>query len=93
MVVDLPIVIYAFPMHIITSLSVDEILLLRYANRSSNFRCFSSSVKIAPFLLKHMNFVLSEFMQRPMTCGDCSRLCSRDLAWAGALGRNARLST
>ena len=36
LVVNLSIVVHALPMHILTSLSVDEILLPRYMNRSTS---------------------------------------------------------
>ena len=38
MINNLSIVVYAFPMHMLTLLSVDEIWLLRYVNWSTNFR-------------------------------------------------------
>ena len=39
-----------------------------------------------PFCLKHMNSILFAFMKRPIPLAACSRLCSRDSAWAGLLG-------
>ena len=41
--------------------------------------------------LKQMNSALFEFMKRPMPLAVCSRLCSRDLAGAGAFASSARL--
>ena len=41
MIINLSIVVHAFPVRMLTSLSVDEILLLRYMNWSTNLRGFS----------------------------------------------------
>ena len=57
---NLSIAVHAFPMHMLTSLSVDEILLLRCVNRSTNFRGLPLKVEMAPHL-KHMNYVLFVF--------------------------------
>ena len=39
-------------------LAVDEMLLTRYVNWSTKFRSMSLQVKMGPFWLKRMNFVL-----------------------------------
>ena len=57
---------HAFPIHALISLSVDEILLPRYVNCSTDLRGLPSSVEMFPFFLKHMNPVLSEFTLRPI---------------------------
>ena len=73
-----------------SSLSVDEILLLRYVNYSINFRGLPLTVEMALSHLKHMNSVLFTFMWRPMLLADCSRLCSRDLARTETFVRSTR---
>ena len=77
MINNLLIAIHVFPMHILTSLSVDEILLQRYVNNSINFRDLPFNMEIALSFLKHMNSVLSEFTLRSMPLATCSRLCIR----------------
>ena len=52
MVDNLLITVHAFPTHILTSLSVDEILLPRYVKGSINFRGLSFSVETALYCLK-----------------------------------------
>ena len=52
---------HAFPICVLSSLSVDEILLPRYVNCSTGLRGLPSSVEMSPFSLKHMNSVLSKF--------------------------------
>ena len=46
MVVNLSIAVHALLIHLVTSFSVDEILLPRYMNRSTNFRVLSFNDKI-----------------------------------------------
>ena len=75
---------HAFTRHILTSLSVDKILLPRYVNLSTNFSGLPVKVEIAP-CLKHMNFVLCS--QRPMP-PTYSKLCSRNSTWADVFGRS-----
>ncbi len=53
MVVNLSIADHAFPMLLLTSLSVDEILLPRYMNFSTNFRGLSFNEKMTFSSLKH----------------------------------------
>ena len=60
-VIDLSIAVYAFPMCMLTSLLVSEILLLRYVNMSTNFRGLLVKGEIAPSCLKHMNSILSSY--------------------------------
>ena len=54
--------VHTFPMCTLTLFSVDEILLPRYAYRSTNFRGFPFKEEMAVSCLKHMNSVLSAFM-------------------------------
>ena len=63
----------------LTTFSVDEILLLRYVN-------------MATFCSKHIYLVLSAVTQRTKPPVTRSRLCSRDLAVAGVFVRCSRSS-
>ena len=56
--------VHAFPMHILTLLSVDE-MLSRYVNWSTNFRGLSLKAEMAP-CLKCMTSILFAFMLRAM---------------------------
>ena len=87
---NLSIAFSAYPMHILISLSVDEILLLRYMNRRTSFRGMSFNVEMTPSWLKYLTFVLSGFTKRPILLAVCSRLCNRHSSSAGALGRRYR---
>ena len=53
--------VHTFSLHILTSLSVDEILLPRYVNCSTNFRGLPLKMKIAPSCLNHLNLILFVF--------------------------------
>ena len=76
---NLSIAINSFLMGMLTSLSVDEIFLLRCVNWLINFRGLPFNVKLAPSCLKLMSSVLSDFTKRSMPLASCSRLCCRDL--------------
>ena len=86
MIDSLSVAVHALPMCMLTSLSVDEILLLRYMNRSTNFRCLLLSGD-GSFLFKAHNLFLFAFTEAA-----CSRLCSRYLAWAEVFMRSAKSS-
>ena len=86
---NMSIAVHAFPIFMLISLSVDEILLPRYVNRSIEFRGLSLKVEIAPFYLKGINSVLPAFMQRPMPLAAFSWLCSSDSALSGVFSRSA----
>ena len=60
MFVNLPIAVYGFPQCILTSLSIDEILLPTNMNWPTYFRGLSINEKMATSYLKHMNSVLME---------------------------------
>ena len=92
MIDNLLIAIHIFTWHMLTSLSVDEILLPSNVNFCFNFKYPLLKRKMAPSCLKHMNFVLIAFTWKPMPHATCSRLCSRDLAWVGVFVRSTRLS-
>ena len=49
------ITVHAFARYMLISLSVDEILLPRYVNLSTNFRDLPINVQITPSCLKHWN--------------------------------------
>ena len=61
MIDNLSTAVPALPMNLVTSLSVDEILLPRYVNGSIDFRGLPFDVDITPFYLKHINSALSAF--------------------------------
>ena len=77
----------------LTSLSVDEILLPHHGNLSTIFRGLPIKVEMPPPSphLKHMKSVLFLFIWRPMAPAAGSRLCSWDLVWAGVFAQSARL--
>ena len=50
---NLSIAVHTFASHILTSLSVDETLLPKYLNLSTNFRGPPLRLEMAPFRLKH----------------------------------------
>ena len=66
MVVNLLVAVHRLPICMLTSLSVDEILLPRCTNWFTNFRGLPINEKLAPSCLNHMNSVLSEFTKRPI---------------------------
>ena len=61
MINNLLMIIPAFARHMLISLSVDEILLLRYVNIFTNFEACLLKVEISP-CLKCMNSVFIVFM-------------------------------
>ena len=83
---------HVFPMRALTSFSVDEILLSKYLNCSTEFRSLPSIVEMFLLFLKDMNSVLSEFTYRPTFRAVFSRLCSKDSACVGVFARSARSS-
>ena len=78
---NLSIATHTFACCILTSFSVDETLLPRYANFFTNFRKTLFHVEMCPFYLKDKYSVLSVFTLRPMPLVACSWLCSRDFVW------------
>ena len=72
MIYNLSIASHAFARRMLTSLSVDEILLLRHVNWSTNSKG-ALEVKIAPSGSKHMDSVLYAFTEWPMPPVACSR--------------------
>ena len=66
MIDSLSITVHAFPMHILTSLSVDEMWLPRYVTRSTNFRDLWLKGEMAPYYSKFLNSILSAFLERPI---------------------------
>ena len=77
--------VHALLICMLTSSSVNEILLLRYTNWFTNFRGLPFNEEMAPSWLKYMNSVLSEFVLRPMLLAGCF---SHDTAWAGVFARS-----
>ena len=89
MIDSLLISVHAFARRVLMSLSVDEILLPRYMNFSTNLRELSLRVEMSLSWLKHMYSILSTFTSRPMPPAAYCRLCSRDLIWADVFIRSA----
>ena len=69
------IAVYAYSNHILMSFSVDEMLLLKYINLSTDFREPPLRMEMSPFWVKHIYSVLSALKQRPISPVTCSRLC------------------
>ena len=65
MIDNLSTAVHAFARYMLTSLSVDELLLPRSGNLPIYFRGLPLGVMIAPSHLKHMYSVLFAFMWRP----------------------------
>ena len=86
---NLSIAFRTFAKHMLTSLSVDDMLLLKYMNCYTNFRGLPFTVEMTLSFLKHLNSVLFELMLWSVPLAACSRLCSRDLAWTGEFARRA----
>ena len=87
---SLSITAQAFARFILISLSVDERLLPRYMNSSTNFWEPSLRVEMTPFfLLKHIYSIFFAFKRRPMRSDTFSKLCSKDLACVGLFARSA----
>ena len=61
MIDDLSIAVHTFVKHMFMSLSVDEMLLLRYVNLSMNFKGLPLKDEMVPFCLKYINSILSAF--------------------------------
>ena len=81
MVINLSLAIHTLPMHILTSLSADEILWSRYTNSSTYFRGLLISKEMAPSFLKHLNSIWSEFMLRLMPLAAYSKLWKLGVHW------------
>ena len=90
MIKSLLIAVHVFARHILISLSVDEMLLPRYVNLTTDFREPPFREEMAPSGLKLMYSVWSTFTWRTMPTATCSRLCSRDSAWVGVFIRITR---
>ena len=76
---NLPITVCIFTKHILISLSVDEILLPRYANLSTNFKGLPLRVEMAHSRLKYVH-----------SCGGCVILGYTVRIWLGVFARSAR---
>ena len=78
--------------HTLMSLSINEMLILRMVNLSTNFREPPFSVEMSTFSLRHLYSILYTLTWRPMPLAACSRLCSKDSAWVGVFARSAMSS-
>ena len=90
MINNLSIVVHAFASRVYMSFSVDETLLPRHVNLSTNFREPLFRMETSPFLLK--THVLWAFTWRPMSPAVYFRQCSKDSAWVGVFARSAMSS-
>ena len=61
-----PIVVHPSSMRMLTSLSLDEIILPKYVKILTNFRALSFEDYIVTSRLIHMNLLLSNFTKRSM---------------------------
>ena len=91
MIDNLLIGVHTFSRCMLTSLSADEILLLRYVNFSTHFRSLLLKVEMAS-CLKHMYSVLFTFTWKLMPSAACSRVCCMDSTWTGVFARSTSLS-
>ena len=89
MINNLSIAVHACTRRLLMSLSLNETLLPRYVNLSTNFRELPFKEEMASFWLKHMYTVLSAFTWRPITSAACSGLCSWDSDCVGGFARSA----
>ena len=71
MVDNLSIALHALPKYMLTSLSVDEILLPKYINWSTNFRRLTFNDETVPSWLKHINWILSVFTKQAIFWRNC----------------------
>ena len=62
MIDNLSIAVHPLAMHMLPLFSVDEILLPRYVNLSTNFKGLPLKVKMVLSCVKYMNFVLFAFI-------------------------------
>ena len=73
----------------LTSLSVDEILLPRYINWFTNFRGFLFNMEMTPFCFKHgYSFLICNHVVANASAA-FYRLCSWDSALVGVFARSA----
>ena len=86
----LMIVVHAFLTYTLILLLVDKISLPRCVKSSTNFTGMPFNVEMIPSSWKHMNFVLSEFMHRPIILNSRSRWYCGVLDFEGQ-GLRARL--
>ena len=90
MINNLSIAVHAFGRCKLRSLSVDEILLLRYVNRSTNFMCLPLK-QMSPFLkTRDLGFMCVYVKPTPSVAS--SRLCCKDSVWTDVSARIASLS-
>ena len=92
MIDKLSIAVHAFAMSMLTLLSVDEILLPKYVNFSTDFKGLPLSVEMTLSRSKYMYSVLFGFTWKPMPPVAYSRLCSRNSASAGVFSKSAQSS-
>ena len=77
MINNLSTAVHAFPICMLTALSVDKILLPKYVNKSTNLGGLLLNVEMALSWLKYINSVLFALTVQPNHAA-FSALCSRD---------------
>ena len=77
MIDNLSIVVYAFTMHMLISLSLDEILLPNYVNWSTAFRDLLLKVEMVSFHLKHELCFIYAYAEANDSC------CLLQALWQG----------
>ena len=75
---------------ILTSLSVNVILLLSYSNCSTNLRSFLLRVETISSCLKHIHSILFKLTKKPGYIGTFSNRFSMNSGWDGVCARSAR---
>ena len=88
---NLSIVFYSFTRRMLTSLSVDEMLVTIYMTWFTKFGGLTLKLEITA-CLKHVKYVLFTFAWRPLSPAGCYWLYSWNSAWDGVVARSARLS-
>ena len=85
---NLTLAVHVFTKHLLISLSVDEALLPRYGNMSTNLREPPFWIEISSSVLTYVYFVLFAFTLRSVPSATCTKLCMKDSAWVGVFARN-----
>ena len=81
MINNMSMAVHAFSRRMMSSLSVDKILLSRYMNKSNNFRGLPLKIEIALFFFKNHELLFA-FPYKSISPATCSGLWSRDSAWS-----------
>ena len=82
----------AFAKRMLTLVSVNKVLQLKYVNRSTNLRDLPLKVEMVNSCLKYMDTVLLAFTLEQILSSACSWLCSGDSVWAVVFAGSAASS-